>query len=213
MARRQAVMDGERMMERVIHMAENARKGINRTRHFFSFTRKEIQARGYDLDLTKITINVTKSGLSGHEVDAILSKEYNIQVDAADIFNLIAILGIGSDKSDLDQLVSALEEIDVKYQGTAKNWVLQIPSLSTEMVMMPREVFLSKKTKRVPVSKATGNISAQTLTPYPPGIPILIPGERITKEICDYLLSLTEKDIRISGQETDMLRTIKVVQV
>lgn len=211
LARRQAVMNGEKMFERIIKIAEDARKKINQTRHFFSFTRKEIQARGYDLDVTKLTINVTKTGLSGQEIDAILAKEYNIQVDAADIFNLIAIMGTGTDKQDLSLLVKALDEIDLKYHGTAKNWSLQIPSLSTEMVMMPREVFLSQKTKRVPISKAVGYISAQTLTPYPPGIPILIPGERITKEICDYLLDLSGKDLRVSGQETDQLRTIKVV--
>lgn len=211
LARRQAVLNGEQILERVIRIAEDARKRINRTRHFFSFTRKEIQARGYDLDVTKLTINVTKSGLSGQEIDAILAKEYNIQVDAADIFNLIAILGTGSDKQDIDKLVAALEDIDTKYHGTAKNWSLQIPSLSTEMVMMPREVFLSRKTKRVPLSKAAGFICAQTLTPYPPGIPVLIPGERITKEICDYLMNLSEKALRVSGQETDKLRTVKVV--
>lgn len=211
LARRQAVLHGEKIFERVIKMAEEGRKKINNTKHFFSFTRKEIQARGYDLDVTKLTINVTKSGFSGKEVDAILSKEYNIQVDAADLFNLIAILGVGSERSDVDALTRALADIDEKYHGQAKNWILQIPSLSTEMVMMPREVFLSKKAKRVPISKAAGHIAAQTLTPYPPGIPVLIPGERITKEICDYLLNLSEKELRVSGQETDTLRTIKVV--
>ncbi len=211
LARRQAVLHGEKIFERVIKIAEEGRKKINHTKHFFSFTRKEIQARGYDLDVTKLTINVTKSGFSGKEVDAILAKEYNIQVDAADLFNLIAILGVGSEKSDVEALTKALAEIDEKYHGAAKNWILQIPSLSTEMVMMPREVFLSKKTKRVPLTKAAGHISAQTLTPYPPGIPVLIPGERITKEICDYLMNLSEKELRVSGQETDTLRTVKVV--
>lgn len=213
LARRQAVLNGEGILEKVIRIAEEGRKRINLTRHFFSFTRKEIQARGYDLDVTKLTINVTKSGFSGQEIDTILSKEYDIQVDAADLFNLIAILGTGSDKTDMARLLKALEEIDSKYHGTAKNWILQIPSLSTEMVMMPREVFLSKKAKRVPISKAAGHIAAQTLTPYPPGIPILIPGERITKEICDYLANLSEKELRVSGQETDTLRTMKVVAV
>ena len=211
LARRQAVQSAERIFERVIRIAEDGRKRINQTKHFFSFTRKEIQARGYDLDVTKLTVNVTKTGFSGKEIDAILSKEYNIQVDAADLFNFIAILGIGSDKADVDRLVEALEDIETKYHGQSKNWILQIPSLSTEMVMNPREVFLSKKTKRVPISKAAGHISAQTLTPYPPGIPVLIPGERISKEICDYLLDLSEKALRVSGQETDTLRTVKVV--
>jgi arginine/lysine/ornithine decarboxylase len=107
--------------------------------------------------------------------------------------------------------VAALEDIDKKDPGHETNWVLQLPSLSTEMAMTPRDVFLQQRAKRVPLSKAAGHISAQTLTPYPPGIPVLIPGERITKEIQDFLLDLADKDIRISGQETETLRTVKVV--
>jgi arginine/lysine/ornithine decarboxylase len=161
--------------------------------------------------VTKLTINVTRTGLSGQEVEDILTREYRVQVDAADLFNLIAIMGIGSDKSDVARLVSALEEIDHKYHGTAQNWVFEIPTLTTEMVMVPRDVFLLYNSKRVPLSQAAGHISAQTLTPYPPGIPVLIPGERITQAIVDYLRNLAEKDIRVVGQEGETLRTIKVV--
>lgn len=213
LARRQAAVEGERMLDRVMRWAEGGRKRINQLKHFTSFSRKDIISRGYDLDVTKLTINVTRSGLSGYEIDEILSKQYKIQVDAADIFNLIAIMGIGSDKSDVDRLVSALAEIDEKYKGEAQNWILQIPSLTTEMVMVPRDVSLLYKSKRVPLAKAAGHISAQTLTPYPPGIPVLIPGERITQEIVDYLEDLAEKDIRVVGQEGDTLRTIKVVSL
>ncbi|MFH1378859.1 MAG: aminotransferase class I/II-fold pyridoxal phosphate-dependent enzyme [bacterium] len=212
-ARMQAYLHGERMLDRVIRYGLAARRKINRLNNFFSFTRNEISARGFDLDATKLTINVTRSGMSGYEVDTILREQYGIQVDCCDVFNLIAIMGIGTDKNDVDSLVEACEEIDKKYKGKKKNLFLNMPSLSTEMVMMPRDVFLSQKIKRVSLHKAVGHISAQALTPYPPGIPILIPGERISKEICDYLLDLVNKEIRISGQETDTLRTIKVVSV
>jgi len=211
LARKQAFESGERMLDRVISYAEQARKKINRLKNFFCFTRKEIQAKGYDLDVTKLSINVTRTGLSGYEIEDILAKEYNIQVDCADMFNIIAILGIGTSNKDTTSLVKALEEIDIKYHGEEKNWILDLPSLTTEMVMLPRDVFLSTKMKRVPLKKAYGHISAQTLTPYPPGIPVLIPGERITKEICEYLLKLSSEDIRVSGQETEKLKTIKVV--
>lgn len=210
-ARRQAVLEGERLLERVIRNAEMARKRINKMKNIFSFSRQDIVARGYDLDVTKLTVNVTKTGLAGQEIEDILAEKYNVQVDAADLFNLIAIMGIGSDKSDVDRLVDALSDIDDKYRGVAQNWVLQIPELTTEMVMNPRDVFLLHKSKRVPLSKAVGQISAQTLTPYPPGIPVLIPGERITREIVNYLSDLSDKDIRVVGQEGDALRTIKVV--
>jgi len=211
LARDQAVSKGEEMLHKVIKAAEFGRERINKLEKFRCFTRDEIRQFGYDLDVTKLTINVTKTGYSGYEIEDILAKEYNIQVDCADIFNLIAILGIGSNKRDVKALVSALTDIEMKYQGHQQNGSLQLPSLATEMVMMPRDVFLAAKIKRVPLSKAAGQIAAQTLTPYPPGIPVVIPGERITREICEYLMDLSAKDIRVSGQETEMLRTVKVV--
>ncbi|AKL97790.1 aminotransferase class I/II-fold pyridoxal phosphate-dependent enzyme [Endomicrobium proavitum] len=211
LARRQAVMDGGKMFDKVIEAAEWGRNYINHNiASMKCFTRKEIQREGFDLDVTKLTVNVTKTGLSGYEIEDILAKKYNIQLDYADIFNLVAIMGIGSNKSDVEALVNALKDIDKTYHGEQKNWALQIPSLATEMVMMPRDVYLSNNTKRVPLNKSVGHVSAQVLTPYPPGIPVLIPGERITKEICDYLMDMSSKDIRISGQESDMLKTVKV---
>ena len=210
-ARRQAVLEGHRLFDRVLRHAEFARRRINQLKNMSIFGRKEIQALGYDLDQTKLTVNVTRTGLSGLEVEDLLAEKYRVQVDAADLFNLIAIMGIGTDKSDVERLVDALADIDQKHRGSSRNWVLQIPELTTEMVMNPRDVFLSHKGKRVPLNKAVGQISAQTLTPYPPGIPVLIPGERITQEIVDYLADLARKDIRVVGQEGDELRTIKIV--
>lgn len=211
LARKQMVAEGEKNLTRLIHNSERARAAINHLKNFSSFTRAEIRGRGFDLDVTKITINVTRTGYPGQHISEILAKEYNIQVDAADLFNLIAITGTGTAKQDLDRLVHALSEIDHRKQGDAQNWVLQIPSLSTELVMNPRDVFLLYRSKRVPLRKAIGHISAQTLTPYPPGIPVLIPGERVTSEIVEYLEDLTERAVRVSGQEAEALRTVKIV--
>ncbi|MGE4385562.1 MAG: aminotransferase class I/II-fold pyridoxal phosphate-dependent enzyme [Endomicrobiaceae bacterium] len=209
-ARKQAVFHGKEMFSKVIEAAQWARKEINNIPSMKCFTRQEMNALGFDLDVTKLTINVTKTGLSGYEVDSILAKEYNIQVDCSDTFNLIAIMGIGSDRDDVEKLVGALKDISKKYKGNQKNWILKIPSLATEMVMTPREVFLSHDIKKIPLAKSVGHVSAQTLTPYPPGIPVVIPGERITKEICDYLQDMASKGIRISGQEGEKLKMVKV---
>ena len=211
LARRQAVLHGKEMFDKVIEAAEWARKEINeKIPNMRCLTKADIKDRNFDLDLTKLTINVTKTGLSGYEVDSILAKKYNIQVDCSDTFNLIAIMGIGSDMDDVQKLVSALKEISKNYKGTQKNWILKIPSLATEMVMTPREVFLSHDIKKIPLAKSVGHVSAQVLTPYPPGIPVVIPGERISKEICDYLVEMASKGIRISGQEGDILKMVKV---
>ncbi|GMO54855.1 MAG: aminotransferase class I/II-fold pyridoxal phosphate-dependent enzyme [Candidatus Endomicrobiellum trichonymphae] len=211
LARRQAFLRGEENFNRVIKAAEWGRAYINDNINSMKcFTRQEVQKLGFDLDVTKLTVNVTKTGLSGYEIESILAKEYNVQLDYADLFNLVAIMSEGSEKSDVEVFVNALESISEKYRGKQKNWILKIPSLATEMVMRPREVFLSNSTKKVSLKKAAGHVAAQTLTPYPPGIPVVIPGERITKEICDYLIDMSSKDIRVSGQETGMLRTVKV---
>ena len=211
LARRQAVLHGKEMFDKVIEAAEWARKEINaKIPNMRCLTKNDIKDRNFDLDLTKLTINVTKTGLSGYEVDEILAKKYNIQVDCSDTFNLIAIMGIGSDMDDVQKLVTALKEISKNYKGTQKNWILKIPSLATEMVMTPREVFLSHDIKKIPLAKSVGHVSAQVLTPYPPGIPVVIPGERISKEICDYLVEMASKGIRISGQEGDVLKMVKV---
>ena len=205
------VAEGEKILTKLIQHTERARAAINHLTNFSCFTRAEIQGRGCDLDVTKLTINVTRSGYSGQQISEVLAKDFNIQVDAADLFNLIAICGTGTTKADLDALVNALSEIDGKKRGEAQNWVLRIPSLSTELVMNPRDVFLLYRSKRVSLRKAIGHISAQSLTPYPPGIPVLIPGERITAEIVEYLEDLTERAIRVSGQEAEALRTVRVV--
>lgn len=211
LARWQMMDQGEKILDRLIQNTERARAEINHLKHFTTLTRAEIQGRGFDLDQTKITINVTRTGYAGQHISEILAKDFNIQVDAADLFNLIAITGTGTDRQDLDNLVHALQQIDHMKQGEAQNWVLNIPSLSTELVMNPRDVFLLYRSKRVPLRKAIGHISAQPLTPYPPGIPVLIPGERVTLEIVEYLEDLTERAVRVSGQEADALKTVRVV--
>ncbi|MDR1474707.1 MAG: aminotransferase class I/II-fold pyridoxal phosphate-dependent enzyme [Endomicrobium sp.] len=211
LARRQAFLQGKKNFDRVLDVAEWGRSYINKNiQNMKCFDRKEMNKLGFDLDETKLTVNVTKTGLSGYEIESILAREYNIQLDYADLFNLVAIPGEGTIKADVEAFVSALESISKKYHGKQKNWILKIPTLSTEMVMKPRDVFLSNSITKVRLKKAVGHIAAQILTPYPPGIPVVIPGERITQEICDCLMDTASKGIRISGQENDKLRMVKV---
>jgi arginine/lysine/ornithine decarboxylase len=211
LARRQVFLQGKKDFDRLIDAAEWGRSYINKNiQNMKCFDRKEINKLGFDLDETKLTVNVTKTGLSGYDIESILARENNIQLDYADLFNLIAIPGEGTIKADLEAFVSALERISKKYHGKQKNWILKIPTLSTEMVMKPRDVFLSNSITKVRLKKAVGHIAAQILTPYPPGIPVVIPGERITQEICDYLMDTASKGLRISGQENDKLKMVRV---
>ncbi len=211
-ARMQVVKYGYKVFNKLIKYCDEARNEINKLPNMFAMTRKEIKSKFYDLDSTKITINVTKTGLTGYEIEDILAKEYNIQVDCADMFNLIAITGFGTSKEDIEKLVEATIDISKKYSGEKETYKLELPPLATEVVMLPRDAFFSSNTKRIELNNAIGYISAQTLTPYPPGLPILTPGERITKDTVEYLKSLAAYTVRISGQESNVLKTIKVIK-
>ncbi len=211
-ARMQVVKYGLKVFGKLIKYCEQAREEINKLPNIFTLVRKEIQSEYYDLDLTKLTINVTKTGLPGYKIEEILATEYKIQVDCADMFNLVAITGFGTTKEDIEKLVFAITDISKKYSGKHKFWKLQLPPLTTEVVMLPRDAFFSTNTKRVPLKKAVGHISAQVLTPYPPGLPVLTPGERITKEVVNYLQELASFTVRVSGQESELLKTIKVIK-
>ena len=215
LARRQAFLHGHSIIENLLKYVEEFNESTKQFNHISSLKRKTVQSKGYDLDRLKLTINVSKTGFSGYEIDEILSTKYNIQVDMSDAFNLVAVLGFGTRKQDIDTFIVALKDIDKHYIRRQSNAFLSsMPPLSTEMVMMPREVFLNEDTEVVHIQEALGRISAQTLTPYPPGIPVLIPGERVTQDICYYLVNIANnRFLRVSGQETKSLNYLKVVKV
>ena len=126
LARRQAFLRGEENFNRVIKAAEWRGTYINDNINSMKcFTRQEMQKLGFDLDVTKLTVNVTKTGLSSYEIESILAKEYNVQLDYADLFNLVAIMSEGSEKSDVEVFVNALENIGEKYRGKQKTGYLR----------------------------------------------------------------------------------------
>ncbi|MFA5859663.1 MAG: aminotransferase class I/II-fold pyridoxal phosphate-dependent enzyme, partial [Elusimicrobiota bacterium] len=139
LARRQMWENGERLVDKMISISRFIRKRLKNCKRIMCFDENDIERLGYELDPSKVTINVTRTGLDGHEISEILNHNYRVQVDCADIFNLIAILGTGSSMKDARTLADALVEIDEKYIGKERYFEFQLPSLSTEMVMSPRE--------------------------------------------------------------------------
>lgn len=212
-ARHEVFFEGERIFNRIIKFHNYAAEEINKIENMKCLTSKDLPD-GYELDPTKITVNVKNTGLTGYEVDDILANEFFIQVDASDIYNIIAIMGTGTTIKDVEKLIAALKKISQRYSRKKRRIELpELPPLTTEMVLLPRDIVFQYKSKRVPLRKSIGEISAQVLTPYPPGIPVLIPGERITKDVVEYIEELADLNIRISGQDSKELKTIKVVKV
>jgi arginine decarboxylase len=211
-ARQQLAQQGEELVAKMYDLTMWARSEIKKIEGLYLLGDEELGDPGcFAQDPTKIVINVRGLGLSGFEAEKILRKDYHLQVELADLFNILALVSIGDDRESLSRLIMALQQMANKQK--VKNMVkysLPLPKLP-EMVVSPRDAFYGK-TRALPFRKAEGEISAEMIMAYPPGIPILCPGERITRETIDYVKLLIKEKAVIQGPEDHELKTIKVLQ-
>jgi arginine/lysine/ornithine decarboxylase len=222
-ARKQMATEGLSLLSRTIELARETRDRLNRIPGIYCFG-EELRGRNgiFALDPTKITVTVKGLGYTGYEASAILRRRYNIQVELADLFNVVALVTIGTRRDAAERLIYAFEELardDRPIDMFAPSGVLEqrlkrgtfhLPAIPP-MRMLPRDAFLAE-TEFVKFRESKGRICAETLTPYPPGIPVIAPGEEITDEIIDYLRLELKAGVRIQGPFDDELRVIRVVK-
>jgi arginine decarboxylase len=217
-ARRQMVLNGRMLLDETLSRARWAREEINKIPGLSCFGRERAGTPGCaDLDETKLTVTVKDLGLTGQQVELILRYQYNLQVELSDLYNILLMVTIGTTDSDLEKLLFALREIAARYREFAKNCellrraedLLEEPMIP-ELVLLPREAFF-RSARVVNLPAAVGKISAEVVTAYPPGIPIVCPGERLTSDIIDYLTLIKEAGLRISGPRDATLETIRVL--
>lgn len=212
-ARRQIALHGEELLDKAIALANYAREEINNIPGFYCFGEEILGQPGvYALDPTKITITCRDLGITGYDLDMILSNRYHIQMELSDLYNVLAVGSFGDTKESINALINALKEISSEYygKGNKKADFIDIPAIP-EQVQIPREAFNSVKTP-VLLKNSVGAISGEFLMAYPPGIPILCPGEKITQEIIDYIQKLKDTGLYVQGTEDPEVEYIKVVK-
>jgi len=217
LARMQMATEGEKLLDKAIKLAEEARTKINKIPGLLCFGKEMIKGSLFsqmgDFDVTKLTITVKDLGLSGYQVSQLLNNRYHIQVEMADPFHVLVIVSIGDRRDDLNRLVEALREISKEYSSTAKPSALEevgIPLFMNEAILTPREAFFADH-HYVEVEKAIGCISSEIVTVYPPGIPLLVPGEVVTQEVLDYLKRMLRLGAFVDGLD-EANRLIGVVK-
>ncbi|ADL51864.1 Orn/Lys/Arg decarboxylase major region [Clostridium cellulovorans 743B] len=212
-ARRQIAINGKELLDNAIELANYARSEINRIDGFYCFGEEVLGKPGaYGFDPTKITISCRELGITGYELDMMLSEKYHIQMELSDFYNTLAVGSFGDTKENIDALIAALKEISSEYHGNSQGLgdFLDIPSVP-EQIQIPREAFNSVKTP-VLLKNSIGMISGEFLMAYPPGIPILCPGEKITEEIISYVSQLKATGLYVQGTEDPNVEYIKVVK-
>ena len=210
-SRRNLVKRGKEVFAKVIGMAEYAREEINAIGGYYAFGKELINGNSiFDFDPTKLSVHTRDIGLAGIEVYDILRDEYDIQIEFGDIGNILAYLSIGDRPQELERLVSALAEIRRRHQKDS-NGLLSQEYIDPEVVMSPQEAFYAKK-RSLPLKDSAGLVCSEFVMCYPPGIPILAPGERITPEILDYIAYAKIKGCSMTGPEDPKIENINVLE-
>lgn len=211
LSRRNFALRGREVLARTLAQAEYARAEINRIGDLRAFSSELKNGDSvFDFDRTKLSVYTLDVGLAGIEVYDILRDEYDIQIEFGDIGNILAYLTVGDRPRDVERLVSALADIRRRYKRPKAGLLSQeyIPPI---VVKSPQEAFYAEKCP-LPLRDAIGKISTEFVTSYPPGIPILAPGEQVTEEIVRYIEYSKEKGCSVTGPEDMEVRQLNVIK-
>lgn len=210
-SRRNLALRGRESFEKVTAMAEYAREEINSIGGYYAYGKDIVNGSSiYDFDVTKLSVYTRDIGLTGIEVYDLLRDEYDIQIEFGDIGNILAYISIGDRIQDIERLVGALEDIKRLYSkpvSLSHNSEYIAPIVAAT----PQTAFYAEK-ELIPIRETAGRICGEFVMCYPPGIPILAPGEMITKDIIDYTIFAKDKGCSMQGPEDGSLERLNVLK-
>ena len=210
LARRHLSINGKKVFKEVCALSEYGREEINNIGGYYAFSKEIIDGDAvFDFDVTKLSVHTRDIGRAGIEVYDILRDNYDIQIEFGDIGNVLAIVSLGDRPQAIERLVSALTEIKRLYEKE-KTGMLTQEYINPIVSIPPQEAFYREK-QSVSIKKSVGMICGEFVMCYPPGIPILAPGEMVTKEIIEYIDYAKEKGCRLTGTEDMKIENLKVV--
>ena len=213
-ARRQMVEDGEALWGAALRLAALARERVSAIPGLSVLDRDEALRPGsVDFDPVRLTISGAGLGLSGYELERLLRSDHAIAVEAADPHNIVANITFGDSEATVDRLVNALETISSRAAAKgAGATTVESPKLPlfTGLACSPREAFFGPS-EALPLRACVGRVSAEMVVPYPPGIPVLGPGEEISSETVDYLIEAAARGAYVHGPRDLSLATLLVV--
>lgn len=211
LARQNLALHGKEFYAKTAEFAEYARREINAIGGYYAFGGELCNGREfYAFDKTKLSVHTRAMGLAGIEVYDLLRDEYDIQIEFGDIGNILAIITGGDRAQDIERLVSALSEIKRLY-GRSPVGLFDHEYINPTVDMPPQKAFYAKRTS-LPINETAGRVCGEFVMCYPPGIPILAPGERITKDILDYIAYAKEKGCSLTGPQDMNVEFLEVVE-
>jgi arginine/lysine/ornithine decarboxylase len=212
MSRKNLALNGKEIFERVRSLAKYARDEINKIGDYYAYCKEIVNGDSiYDFDVTKLSVNTFDVGLAGIEVYDLLRDEYDIQIEFGDIGNILAYISVGDREREIERLVSALSEIRRRFKKE-KTGMFDHEYINPIVQMSPKQAFYGDK-ESLPIGETVGRICSEFVMCYPPGIPILAPGEKITDEILEYIKYAKEKGCFMTGTEDINIERLNVVMI
>ena len=209
-SRKRLALGGREIFAQTVEMAEYARSEINEIGGYYAYSKELVNGDSiYDFDVSKLSIYTLPIGLAGIEVYDLLRDEYDIQIEFGDIGNVLAYISVGDRKRDIERLISALAEIKRRFGKSGADMLTQ-EYISPVIAETPRKAFYAEK-RSLPLDEAAGEVCSEFVMCYPPGIPILAPGELITAEIIEYIKYAKEKGCQMTGTEDINIERLNVL--
>jgi arginine decarboxylase len=222
-ARQQMALSGKGLMTQTLQLAEDARNRITKL-PLISLLSEGLLSKNLSgsLDKTRLTITVSQLGITGFEAEEILDNQLEVTPEFASMHHITFIISLGNTQQDIDDLVTAIATL-VKIrlakihpsttkpqQKSSQSLWENFFSIENPLQMSPREAFFAT-TKSLPLRETTGYICAEIVCPYPPGIPVLMPGEIITEGAIEYLLEIHSMGSFITASTDINNATFKIV--
>jgi arginine/lysine/ornithine decarboxylase len=211
--RRQMVEHGERLLGAALERARRLRREIDQMPGLHVLEEELVRREAsHDLDQLQVLIDLTELGINGYQAADWLREHERIDIGLSDHARILTTLSMADDDQTERRLRAALEALVAAAPGLPQPHPVKLPSpaeLELDSVQRPRDAFFGPA-EHVPIRDAIGRVAAEQITPYPPGIPAVVPGERINQAVIDYLLSGLEAGMVLPDPADPKLETVRV---
>ncbi|MFS0754555.1 aminotransferase class I/II-fold pyridoxal phosphate-dependent enzyme [Noviherbaspirillum sp. 1P10PC] len=225
LARREMALHGADILDQLLHLARQARRRLSRIPGIAVLDATHCRGAGsglFALDETKLVFGAPGLSLSGAALQAQLNDRYRIHPELAGPGFVLCIMTVGSRQEDVDRLVLAVEAIAAGHAVAAREG---LPHASASLAAMahalarqepgvacsPRQAYFGRCLP-LPLEQACGRVAAEVVTPYPPGVPVLMPGERITPDLIAFLLALRDMNMPVSASDPSLRHLLVMVE-
>uniref|UniRef100_UPI003D1F802B aminotransferase class I/II-fold pyridoxal phosphate-dependent enzyme n=1 Tax=Kroppenstedtia sanguinis TaxID=1380684 RepID=UPI003D1F802B len=212
-ARRYLATHGEERIGDALRLADLARRRINEIPGLRCVGREILGGEAtYAMDETKLIIHLHSLDITGYDAETWLREQWNIEVELSDLYNLLCLITPGDTEDSIHRLVEALEGLSQEFYTERQGRVdsVRVPEVPV-LAVSPRDAFYGE-TVPVPFTESAGRIIAEFIMIYPPGIPVLLPGEQITQENIEYITEHRDAGLPVQGPEDPQIRMVQVLK-